>query len=89
MDGYCLVGNMDKALRVFNDMVSAGIEPNEVLYGVLVNGYCKIGRINDGLSVFREMCRRESSPQLLCMTLYCMGSFRSGEQFLQRKDLIK
>jgi hypothetical protein len=38
---------MEKASRVFDAMVSAGVEPNNVVYGVLVNGYRKIGRIDD------------------------------------------
>ncbi|KAG0530399.1 hypothetical protein BDA96_05G182900 [Sorghum bicolor] len=53
------VGKMENALRVFDVMVSAGIQPNVVVYGTLVNGYCKVGRIDEGWE--NSSCKGEIS----------------------------
>lgn len=42
-------------MRVIAAMESAGLEPDGVAYGTLLNVYYKIERINDGLSLFREL----------------------------------
>lgn len=55
-------------------MVSAGLDPDFVVYGALVNGYCKIERIDDGLGLFTEMLRnsvRVLSLQVSHTTSYC------------------
>jgi pentatricopeptide repeat protein len=55
-------------------MVSAGLEPDVVVYGTLVNGYCKIERIDDGFGLFTEMVSnsvRVLSPELSRTTSYC------------------
>ncbi|KAK1692305.1 hypothetical protein QYE76_009002 [Lolium multiflorum] len=55
IDGYCLVGKMQKASRVHDDMVSVGIEPGAITYGTLIDGYFKAGMVDAALTLFQEM----------------------------------
>ncbi|WVZ50831.1 hypothetical protein U9M48_002051, partial [Paspalum notatum var. saurae] len=81
IDGYCLVGKMKKALRVFDAMVSAGLEPDVVVYGTLVQGYCKTGRIDDGTISAKEKFHElgESGIPVDCYTYNTVlsGLFRN------------
>ena len=40
IDGHCLQGQMDEAMKVFNCMAGRGVLPSHLTYNILINGYC-------------------------------------------------
>ncbi|KAG5064602.1 hypothetical protein JHK85_005785 [Glycine max] len=43
MDGFCKIGEMEKAKELWCDMVSRGILPSYVSFSILMNGFCSLG----------------------------------------------
>ncbi|KAK3125610.1 hypothetical protein QOZ80_7BG0607310 [Eleusine coracana subsp. coracana] len=56
------VGKIEKALRVLDAMVTAGLKPDAFVYTTLINGYVKIERIDEGLNLFKEMSLKRVKP---------------------------
>ncbi|KAF2296596.1 hypothetical protein GH714_000447 [Hevea brasiliensis] len=47
LNGLCLRGQTDDALKPFELMVNRGIEVHDVSYNMLINGYRKSRKVND------------------------------------------
>ena len=52
---YVRLGALSDAVGAYQEMVGAGITPNEVVYGSLINGFAESGRVEDALQYFRQM----------------------------------
>ncbi|KAH1062487.1 hypothetical protein GLYMA_02G280200v4 [Glycine max] len=48
MDGFCKIGEMEKAKELWCDMVSRGILPSYVSFSILMNGFCSLGLMGVG-----------------------------------------
>ncbi|XP_070042455.1 pentatricopeptide repeat-containing protein At3g22470, mitochondrial-like [Nicotiana tomentosiformis] len=58
IDGYCLLGQVDKARRTFNSMIDNNIEPDIINYNILINGYCKKKKLDEAMKLFSEVSQR-------------------------------
>ncbi|KAK9292206.1 hypothetical protein L1049_020168 [Liquidambar formosana] len=82
MDGYCLRGQIDEALKVIDVMLHKGCSPHVMNYNILINGYCKIKKIDEAMSLFQEMLAKD----LFLILLACggWGDFGLHKSFLMR-----
>jgi pentatricopeptide repeat protein len=69
---------MDEVMKIFHAMMSAGLQPNVVVYGTLVNSYCKTGRIDDALNLFHEMSLKGIRPTDLVYKIILHELFQAG-----------
>lgn len=53
--GYCREKNIERALIMLNEMESAGIQADEVLYNSLLDGCCKANEVTMALKVYQNM----------------------------------
>lgn len=52
INGYCMLGDMDKAKNILELSLKCGIKPNVTTYHSLMNTYCKMRRRNEVSRVF-------------------------------------
>ena len=50
------VGELEKARGAWNDMVAAGVEPNEVTHTVMIKGLAQEGLLDEATARLRRMC---------------------------------
>ncbi|KAL2945296.1 hypothetical protein RDABS01_006054 [Bienertia sinuspersici] len=62
INGWCKVGDISEAERVFDDMKMAGIEPNVYTYTVVIDALCRHGQITRAHDVFSEMIDKGCQP---------------------------
>ncbi|KAM0954352.1 putative tetratricopeptide-like helical domain superfamily [Dioscorea sansibarensis] len=55
INANCRVGNIKRALLLFDECVAKGIGPNDRTYGVLINGLCKAGQVIAAEMLIDEM----------------------------------
>ncbi|KAK6131311.1 hypothetical protein DH2020_034940 [Rehmannia glutinosa] len=53
--GWCRVGNIDEAERVFGEMKTAGVKPSVYTYTIVIDALCRCGQITRAHDVFAEM----------------------------------
>ncbi|XP_057426169.1 pentatricopeptide repeat-containing protein At5g39710-like [Lotus japonicus] len=62
--------NVDKAYKVFTEMIASGFEPSLVTYNELIHAYCCRDRVQDAMGIFRGMPDRGLTPDaVICNTL--------------------
>eukprot|EP00736_Rhodelphis_marinus_P001077 Rmarinus@m.16020 len=49
-------------MEVFDRMQSLRIQPNQIMYGILIDSHCKAGNVEDALEVFRSMGKSSLQP---------------------------
>ncbi|KAF6138709.1 hypothetical protein GIB67_001949, partial [Kingdonia uniflora] len=52
---YCEEGNLEKAIKLWNDMKSNGLLPNSFTCNTLIGGLCKAGEADKGMVLLNEM----------------------------------
>ncbi|CAO2833769.1 unnamed protein product [Amaranthus hypochondriacus] len=62
INGWCKVGNIPEAERVFREMKIAGIEPNVYTYSIVIDALCRHRQINRAYDVFAEMIDNGCRP---------------------------
>ncbi|KAK8967025.1 Pentatricopeptide repeat-containing protein [Platanthera guangdongensis] len=73
-------GDVDCAIRLFNQMNSDGYIPDKISYSTLINGFCLAGRVIEGASLGYGMQKRGLIPskviydQLLQLLVSCYPS---------------
>nr|CAD1826118.1 unnamed protein product [Ananas comosus var. bracteatus] len=79
ISGYCKMGRMEEAFRVFNDMIGLGIKPSRVTYNVLIDGYGKAGDMPSAASVYERMALCGCPPDVVTITSLIDGHCRNGQ----------
>ncbi|KAG6432942.1 hypothetical protein SASPL_104536 [Salvia splendens] len=92
MKGFCLKGLMNKADRVFEEMLHSNHKPSEAVYNVLVHGHCKAGNLQKAIDLYMEMVQLELVPHAvtiiaLARELHKVGWTEELNQILQ--DTLK
>ncbi|CAK9177795.1 unnamed protein product [Ilex paraguariensis] len=60
---YCLVGNLDEAMKIFTNMSSASrVSPNTVIYNNLIDSLCKNKKVEIALSLMDDMKTKGVKP---------------------------
>ena len=69
MDGYCLQGQMELAVKLIYSMASWGGLAHDVYsYSMLINGYCKFKRMDEAMRLFEDMRCKGLSPTIVTYT---------------------
>merc|ERR1719231_1720270 len=55
LKGYCQKNLLDEALELFNDMLTSGIEPDEIVFNTLLDGCARQGLYERGMKLFQRM----------------------------------
>merc|ERR1719335_1800324 len=91
--GFCNAGNLDRALKVLDDMKSSGRHtPDEVMYNSLLGGCAKEHRADDALRLLNDMKMYNVAPSnyTLSMLVKLMGRCRRINQaFSMLEDISK
>merc|ERR1719183_2329391 len=54
--GYCMAGDLDRALHILEDMKSDGrLTPDEIMYNSILDGFARKHRADDALRIWDEM----------------------------------
>ncbi|KAI8543201.1 hypothetical protein RHMOL_Rhmol08G0199500 [Rhododendron molle] len=96
MEGYCLQGQMDKAMRLLNTMAERGVHPYSFCYNTLINGYCHSMKLDEAMHLFREMPlqgleRDIITFRIILQGLVQIGNCKAAEEILnemQTTDLV-
>ncbi|XP_074263940.1 pentatricopeptide repeat-containing protein At1g20300, mitochondrial-like [Silene latifolia] len=62
VSGWCTVGNISEAERVFGEMKTKGIVPNVYTYTIVIDGLCRHGQISRAHDVLSEMIEKGFQP---------------------------
>ncbi|XP_021756559.1 pentatricopeptide repeat-containing protein At1g20300, mitochondrial-like [Chenopodium quinoa] len=65
VNGWCKVGNIPEAERVFGEMKKAGVEPNVYTYTIVIDALCRHGQITRAHDVFSEMIDKGCQPNVV------------------------
>ncbi|KAL2334827.1 hypothetical protein Fmac_016040 [Flemingia macrophylla] len=74
--GFCIVGELEEAIRFLNEMVVENINPNKYTFNTLIDGLCKEGKVKDGETVVGMMLKHGVEPDVVTfntlMDGYCL-----------------
>merc|ERR1719482_1731449 len=91
--GFCNAGNLDRALKVLDDMKASGkYTPDEVMYNSLLGGCAKEHRADEALQILNDMRKHNVAPSnyTLSMLVKLMGRCRRINQaFTMLEDISK
>ncbi|XP_048141777.1 pentatricopeptide repeat-containing protein At3g13160, mitochondrial-like [Rhodamnia argentea] len=62
--GYCLMGDLDSALSLLDEMERKGIEPNLISWNTLLEAYYGSGRLSDGEKIWDLMVSKDVTPSV-------------------------
>merc|ERR1719326_2377634 len=61
--GFCNAGNLDRALKVLDDMKAGGkYTPDEVMYNSLLGGCAKAHRPDEAIQLLKDMKKHGVAP---------------------------
>ena len=55
IDGFCRVGRLEDAVKVFNQIKEKELAPTVITYTTLIKGYYKEHHVDESLEYFKEM----------------------------------
>ncbi|XP_039137219.1 pentatricopeptide repeat-containing protein At1g74900, mitochondrial-like [Dioscorea cayenensis subsp. rotundata] len=89
--GLGIAGDIDKARKVFDEMLGEGCLPSVATYNALVQVICKKGKVEDALKVFDGMLAKGYVPNSITYNLVIRGLCHAGEtaramEFLNRVE---
>ncbi|CBI38482.3 unnamed protein product, partial [Vitis vinifera] len=76
--GLQLAGNIEKGLALFEDMMSKGLNPNNISCNILINGLCRTGNIQHALEFLRDMIHRGLTPDIVTYNSLINGLCKTG-----------
>ncbi|WOK99808.1 pentatricopeptide repeat-containing protein [Canna indica] len=92
--GLGLNGQLEKARKLLDEMVSEGCLPSVPTYNALIQVICKKGCVKDAILLFDEMVRKGYTPNSITYNLVIRGLCHAGKmdeamEFLDRMKLDK
>ncbi|PNX82822.1 pentatricopeptide repeat-containing protein mitochondrial-like [Trifolium pratense] len=86
VSGYCKFGELDKVLKLVDELKRKGSKPNEyiynniiVVYTTLNSGFCKSGDFLAACKLFNEMKHKKIVPDFVTYTSVIHGICKSGK----------
>lgn len=91
VNGWCKVGDIREAERVFGEMKMAGIEPNVYTYTIVIDALCRHGQITRAHDVFSEMIDTGCQPNAVTFNNLMRVHVKAGktEKVLQVYNQMK
>nr|GEW09078.1 hypothetical protein [Tanacetum cinerariifolium] len=77
LHGYCLLGKMDHASKIFDIMIAQGCAPCEVRYTSLMQGYYLCGEVDKARKIFKAMIRQGCAPCVVSCSILIDGYCKS------------
>ncbi|KAL5708158.1 hypothetical protein ACHQM5_018983 [Ranunculus cassubicifolius] len=75
--GYCKVGMIDDAKKVFDEML---VKPNSITYNTIIFGLCRKGRMESAREIMEEMIvRNHGFPDVVTFTTLIDGYCKQNE----------
>jgi pentatricopeptide repeat protein len=95
ISSFVRLGQLEMAVKLFDEMVGFSLEPDVIVYGVLINAYADIGNVEEALHYVNKMKGRGLAMNgVICNTLIKLytkvGCLRDAEEayyMLQRLDV--
>ncbi|KNA09890.1 hypothetical protein SOVF_149400 [Spinacia oleracea] len=92
VNGWCKVGDIPEAERVFGEMKMADIEPNVYTYTIVIDALCRHGQITRAHDVFAEMIDKGCQPNVVTFNNLMRVHVKAGgktEKVLQVYNQMK
>lgn len=90
--GYCASGDVDRALKLFNDMKAGNkITPDDVMYHCLLDGFAKAQRVGDALQLYDDMVASGLTPSnfTLSILVKLLGRAKRLQQAFSLVEKVK
>ncbi|KAK9273111.1 hypothetical protein L1049_017918 [Liquidambar formosana] len=75
--GYTNIGHLEQSLVLFEQMKSAGLEPNDFTWNAIIAGYARKGDCNGAFALFSRMSRDRLVPDLVTWNAMISGFAQS------------
>ncbi|KAE9459000.1 hypothetical protein C3L33_09114, partial [Rhododendron williamsianum] len=76
INAYCKKGNLENALKLWDDMKNSGLMPNLITCNTMVGGLCQAGEIDKAMDLLNEVMvvgfHPTSTTQRLCLKRFWM-----------------
>ncbi|CAA7015054.1 unnamed protein product [Microthlaspi erraticum] len=64
LNGWCVLGNVHEAKRVWRDIVASKCRPDVVSYGTMINALTKKGKLGKAMELYRAMWETGRDPDV-------------------------
>ncbi|XP_019264671.1 PREDICTED: pentatricopeptide repeat-containing protein At5g64320, mitochondrial-like [Nicotiana attenuata] len=75
---FCATGEVNKALRIFDEMKSFGIIPDIHSYNILIDGFCKSQNVEKAIKLIEEMKANNIKPTVVTYNSLLIGFCKIG-----------
>ncbi|THV04834.1 hypothetical protein K435DRAFT_746110 [Dendrothele bispora CBS 962.96] len=88
MEGYVQAGDLRSASDVLKRAIQIGIEPNVVLFTILIVGHARQGNPEDAVRVFQQMVANRIQPDIAAIDAVSSAFFAVGSYGMARNTLM-
>ncbi|XP_076889431.1 uncharacterized protein LOC143540182 [Bidens hawaiensis] len=85
LNGWCKVGNLLEAGKVWNEMIDKGFSPDVVVYNIMLEGLLKVHKRSDAVKLFEVMKAKGPSPNERSYTIMIRDLCKQN----QMKDAVE
>lgn len=64
LNGWCVLGNVHEAKRVWKDIIASKCRPDVVSYGTMINALTKKGKLGKAMELYRAMWETGRNPDV-------------------------
>ncbi|CAN8269309.1 unnamed protein product [Cochlearia groenlandica] len=64
LNGWCVLGNVHEAKRVWRDIIASKCRPDVVSYGTMINALTKKGKLGKAMELYRAMWETGRNPDV-------------------------
>lgn len=82
ISGLCKEGFLEKAFKIFQEMVALGYMPSVLTYSVLISAHCKVGAVSKAFEMFQQMVVTGVEPDIVTYTSLIHGDSSLGHWIL-------
>lgn len=82
ISGLCKEGFLEKAFKIFQEMVALGCMPSVLTYSVLISAHCKVGALSKAFEMFQQMVVTGVEPDIVTYTSLIHGDSSLGHWIL-------
>ncbi|KAJ8634886.1 hypothetical protein MRB53_009153 [Persea americana] len=82
--GYCQVGDIEEASRLFDNLSVNHLSPTVVTYNTLIDGLCRVGALEEARKLKDEMSEHGLLPDVIAYTTLVNGLGKIGDLVLAK-----
>lgn len=76
--GLCKEGFLEKAYKIFREMVALVCMPSVFTYSVIISAHCKVGAVSKAFEMFQQMVVTGVEPDIVTYTSLIHGDSSLG-----------